>query len=95
MSNKIFGRFGVVAGATVAAVLFAAPAMAKDHCTSAPSSEWKPLHEITEHAKQLGYTVMKAERDGSCYEIEGYDKNGAKIEIYYNPQTGLPANNRR
>jgi len=68
----------------------AVPAAAGDHCTNAPRSDWKPVHEISSHATQLGYSVFEVERDGSCYKIKGFDKNGARVKILYNPQTGEP-----
>ncbi len=94
MSRKLWIFDGLVVAASMAVILAAAPASAKDHCTNAPTSQWKPVHEISTHATQLGYSVVEIERDGTCYEVKGYDKNGAKIEIKYDPQSGMPVKAR-
>lgn len=87
MNRKIFAFNSLILAGTM---LLTVPAMAQDHCTTAPSSEWKPITEVTAHAEKLGYVVRKVERDGTCYEVKGTDRNGAKIELLYNPQTGEP-----
>ncbi len=83
----------VILGAGLAAIL-ASPVLADEYCTAAPASSWKPIQAITAEAIKLGYEVTRVERDGTCYEVEGYDRNGAKIDILYNPETGLPQRRR-
>lgn len=86
----MFRKTYLIAGLVVATGLAAAPAMAREHCTVAPGSQWKPIHEITTDAGQLGYKITGVEREGTCYEVKGYDHHGAKIKILYNPETGKP-----
>jgi hypothetical protein len=35
-----------------------------------------------------GYRISKFKQPGSCYEIYGTDKDGKKVEIYFNPVDG-------
>ncbi len=48
----------------------------------------RPLGPFADQATALGYTVRKVEREKSCIEVEGRDRNGAEIELYFNPSTG-------
>jgi len=34
-----------------------------------------------------GYKIRKFKVDGNCYEIYGRDKDGKKVEIYYDTKT--------
>lgn len=74
----------------VSVVMFSGAASAgpKPHCTDKPRNEWLTVAEISTKAEALGYKIHEIEREGSCYELEGYDKNGAKIEILLHPITG-------
>jgi len=36
-------------------------------------------------ATALGYTIRKFKQPGSCYEIYGTNKDGKKVEVYFNP----------
>jgi hypothetical protein len=33
----------------------------------------------------MGYKISKFKQPGSCYEIYGVNKNGKKVEVYFNP----------
>ncbi len=57
-------------------------------CTDAPRNTWISLKDITVKGEKLGYNVTKVEVDDNCYELEGTDKNGAKIEIKFHPVSG-------
>ncbi len=35
-----------------------------------------------------GYTIKKFKVDGNCYEIYGKNKEGKKVEIYFDTKTG-------
>ena len=37
-----------------------------------------------------GYTISKFKVDGNCYEIYGKNKEGKKVEIYYDAKTLEP-----
>lgn len=62
-----------------------------DHrCTNEPRSQWLSMDVISQKAKDLGYSVTKIKADDGCWEVEGYDKNGARIELDFHPVTGEP-----
>lgn len=58
-------------------------------CTSAPKSQWLSQDAMKAKVKQGGYTykVFKV-TTGNCYEIYGQDKDGKRVEIYFDPVSG-------
>jgi hypothetical protein len=34
---------------------------------------------------EMGYKISKFKTPGTCYEIYGKDKEGKKVELYFNP----------
>ena len=73
---------------TAAAVMMSLPALASEYCTDTPRDQWMSISEITRKAEAIGYQVRKVERDDNCYEVEGTDKNGNWVEVYFDPATG-------
>ena len=75
-----------------AAVLTVAPlaAHAKADCKAYPKSEWMKPDEARAKIESQGYTVRKFKVDGNCYEIYGKNKEGKKVEIYYDAKTLEP-----
>ena len=73
-----------------AASLVSAHAFAKADCKAYPKAEW--MSEADAQAKILaqGYTINKFKIDGNCYEIYGKNKEGKKVEIYYDAKTLEP-----
>jgi hypothetical protein len=57
-------------------------------CQFRPTGEWMPIQQITDKAKALGYDVWKVDQKRGCWEIHGYDKNGANIRVSFDPGTG-------
>jgi hypothetical protein len=45
-------------------------------------------------ASQLNFKIKKFKQLGSCYEIYGTNKEGKKVEIYYNPVDGSVVNEK-
>lgn len=79
-----------------AALLFAGAAVAGPQCTDAPQSEWKSQDVMKQELTDQGYTIDKFKvTDGNCYEIYGEDKDGVKVEIYFNPVSGEAVEERR
>ncbi|MBY0443843.1 MAG: PepSY domain-containing protein, partial [Burkholderiales bacterium] len=41
------------------------------------------------HAKivAMGYKVKEFKESGNCYEIEGWDKTGQRVEVIFDPKT--------
>ncbi|EGG99375.1 putative signal peptide protein [gamma proteobacterium IMCC2047] len=79
-----------------AALLFAGAAVAGPQCTEASQTEWMPTETMKQRLIDQGYTIDRFKvTDGNCYEIYGEDKNGVKVEIYFNPVSGDPVKERR
>jgi len=76
--------------AAMVSLMAAGSAWAKPprECTEAPQSEWLSFDQLNARAEQLGYTPDKIARKGSCVEISGEDRNGARIKLSLNPATG-------
>jgi hypothetical protein len=75
--------------AMVLAVLSTAgTAVAAPNCTSEPKSKWLPEAAMQEQIAKLGYKVKVFKVSGNCYEIYGWTREGAKVEVYFNPVTG-------
>lgn len=72
----------------VAAALAAPAAFAGPKCTEAPRDQWIPEKTMQERITKAGYTIDKFKVSGTCYEIYGKDKNGRRVEIYYDPTDG-------
>lgn len=75
---------------TLAAVLSltCASAFAGQSCTDAPKSSWMSKEQITTQVKGMGYTIKKLDVEDNCYEVKGLDKDGKKVEAYFNPVDG-------
>ncbi|MGD8175301.1 PepSY domain-containing protein [Marinimicrobium sp. ARAG 43.8] len=75
--------------AAVAFTLAAPLALAGPQCTDADQSEWQDKEAFQDNLKDEGYkiNVFKV-TDGNCYEIYGWNKEGQKVEIYYDPVSG-------
>ena len=57
-------------------------------CQFRPTADWMPIQQVTDKAKALGYEVWKVDQKRGCWEIHGYDKNGAAIRISFDPGSG-------
>jgi hypothetical protein len=60
-------------------------ANAKKSCTDQPKDKWMKEEDFKKKVEGLGYTIKKFKQPGTCYEIYGTDKDGKKVEIYFNP----------
>jgi hypothetical protein len=66
---------------------FSGAAFAKADCTAHPKSEWMKESDAKAQLEAQGYKIRKFKVDGNCYEIYGHDKDGKKVEIYYDAKT--------
>lgn len=76
----------------ISALLIAAAgaAMASPTC-SAPKATWKPEAVFKKEIQDQGYQIKTFKvTKGNCYEIYGTDKAGKKVEIYFDPVSGKP-----
>lgn len=71
------------------ALLSLAPltAMAGADCKVHPKSEWASEDTLKQALADEGYTIKKFKVDGNCYEIYGRNKEGKKVEIYFDTKT--------
>ena len=72
------------------AVAFSSAAFAKADCKAHPKEEWMKPDEAKAKIAAQGYTISKFKVDGNCYEIYGKNKDGKKVEIYYDAKTLEP-----
>jgi len=63
-------------------------ALAADKCAYVPRERWIPIDQAIRKAEELGYDVREVEPDDGCWEVEGFDKNGAKVKLYLDPSSG-------
>jgi hypothetical protein len=73
--------------ALMAAVSVSGTAFAKADCTAHPKSEWMKESDARAQLESQGYKIKKFKVDGNCYEIYGHNKDGKKVEIYYDTKT--------
>lgn len=60
-------------------------ANAKKDCTTEPKSKWMSEGDFKKKVESEGYKISKFKTPGTCYEIYGTNKEGKKVEIYFNP----------
>ncbi|MFN7903969.1 MAG: PepSY domain-containing protein [Pseudobdellovibrionaceae bacterium] len=60
-------------------------AQAKKTCTDQPKDKWMTEGDFKKKVEGMGYKISKFKQPGSCYEIYGVNKNGKKVEVYFNP----------
>ena len=71
---------------TFLAVLPAGAALADDDCF-APMADWQPREAVARLAEENGWTVRRIKIDDGCYEIDGSDAEGRRIEATVHPAT--------
>lgn len=62
-------------------------AFAGANCPSYPKEDWASEDTLKEGLAAEGYTIKKFKIDGNCYEIYGRNKEGKKVEIYFDMKT--------
>ena len=77
----------VLAAALGAALSFSASVEAKADCKAYPKPEWMKEADAKAKIESQGYKIDKFKVDGNCYEIYGTNKEGKKVEIYYDAKT--------
>lgn len=73
---------------TIAILLAAGNVFAKKNCTDEPKTKWMSEVDFKKKVEADGYKISKFKQPGSCYEIYGTNKDGKKVEIYFNPVDG-------
>jgi len=62
-------------------------AFASAECAVRPKKEWASEDTLKQALTEEGYTIKKFKVDGNCYEIYGRNKQGKKVEIYFDTKT--------
>ncbi len=68
------------------ATVSAGAALAGDDCF-APMADWQPREAVSRLADEHGWTVRRIKIDDGCYEIDGSDADGRRIEVTVHPAT--------
>jgi hypothetical protein len=76
-----------LAVAVVCVAFSPAAAWAGANCKANPKAEWMSEADARAKIESQGYKITKFKVDGYCYEIYGTDKNGKKVEIYYDTKS--------
>lgn len=69
-------------------LLISGAALAKKNCTDQPQNKWMSEADFKAKVESQGYKINKFKQPGTCYEIYGLNKEGKKVEIYFNPVDG-------
>ena len=77
----------LVAIVTLSATFIASLAHAEAQCPKYPKSEWMKESDAKASLEKEGYKIKKFKVSGNCYELYGHDKDGKKVEIYYDAKT--------
>lgn len=72
----------------VALLMVSGMAYGKKDCTDQPKEKWMKEEDFKKRLEEEGYKIRKFKQPGSCYEIYGTNKEGQKVEIYFNPVDG-------
>lgn len=80
------GRIVSLCSLAVAMALPSA-AWAGANCKSHPKAEWMKQSDAQAKIVADGYTISKFKVDGNCYEIYGTNKDGKKVEVYFDTKT--------
>ena len=73
--------------ASLALTLVAGPALAGPKCTDEAKEKWFSEEAMKQKIAEMGFKDIRTFKttSGNCYEIYGYDKDGKKAEVYFNP----------
>ena len=88
MSRYTSKMMVVLALGTVAGL--STSAQASPTCTKEPKAKWISEAEMKDRIGKMGYQNIRVFKttSGGCYEIYGFNKDGKKVEVYFNPLSG-------
>jgi hypothetical protein len=69
------------------ATVSAGSAFADDDDCFVPMADWQPREVVAQMALDNAWTVRRIKIDDGCYEIDGWDAQGRRIEVTVHPQT--------
>ena len=68
------------------AVVPAGAALPDDDCF-VPMTDWQPREAVARLAAENGWNVRRIKIDDGCYEIDGSDAEGRRIDVTIHPAT--------
>ena len=68
-------------------MVFPATASLADDDCFVPMADWQPRDAVARLAEENGWTVRRIKIDDGCYEIDGSDATGRRIEATIHPGT--------
>jgi hypothetical protein len=80
----------LIAVVGLVAATVAPAAFAKADCKAYPKAEWMKDTDARAKIEAQGYAIDKFKVSGNCYEIYGKNKEGKKVEIYFDAKTLEP-----
>ena len=88
-TTTILSAFALGAGLVAGGVMLA-PAFAQDNRpASTAERQWLSIPQIHDKLVAAGYrNIEKIEREDGAYEVRATNRNGARVKLYLNPQTG-------
>lgn len=81
----------------IALGVLVAPSFAQDNRPASGSErQWLSIPQIHAKLEAAGYrNIEKIEREHGSYEVKATDRNGQRIKLHLNPQTGEVADQRQ
>lgn len=77
------------AGLALTALGLSAPALADGDvaCKAGPEANWKLIEKLKKKVWQEGWTLLKMQVEGDCYEVYARNNAGQVLEAFYHPVT--------
>ena len=77
----------ILVGGICMSALVPGAAWAGANCKPYPKAEWTSEADAKTRIVGMGYAINVFKVDGNCYEIYGRNKDGKKVEIYFDAKT--------
>ncbi|MGE3608624.1 MAG: PepSY domain-containing protein [Bacteriovoracaceae bacterium] len=79
---------------TILGLMMLTTVSAKVECTQESKDKWKDQEQFKKELEKTYKIKVFKVTEGNCYEIYGHNLENKKVEIYFNPVTGLPVKQR-
>lgn len=76
-----------IAAVLALAATFPMTAWAGANCKANPKPDWMNEADAKAKLEAQGFKIAKFKVDGNCYEIYGTNKDGKKVEIYFDTKS--------
>ena len=83
LSSTLSKALIITAGLSIGSAAFA-----EANCQAHPKNEQIPQATFEKALKNHGFTIKSFKADGNCYELYGKNKQGNKVEIYFDTKDG-------